>query len=255
MITNKSAREIEFMRQAGWIVAKTLEVVEPYIKPGVSTYELDQICEKTICSYDATPSFKGYQGFSGSICSSVNEVLVHGIPSKNVVLKDGDIITIDVGANYKGYHGDGAWTFAVGDISDEAKQLMQVTHDALYKGIEQVAPNVHLGTVSHAIGSYIKQFGYGIPMDYTGHGIGRNLHEDPAIFNDGQPNKGVLLKEGMTICIEPMVQAGKPFTKVLRDNWTVISKDKSLTAHYEHTIVVTKDGCEILTTTNQQEEH
>lgn len=255
MITNKSQREISLMKQAGWIVAKTLEVIEPYIKPGISTYELDQICEKTIRSYGATPSFKGYQGFSGSICSSVNEVLVHGIPSKSVILKEGDIITIDVGAQYKGYHGDGAWTFAVGEVSEQAKQLMQVTHDALYKGLEVVRDGVHLGDVSHAIGSYIKQFGYGIPMEYTGHGIGRNLHEDPAIFNDGQPNKGVLLKEGMTICIEPMVQLGKPFTKVLSDNWTVVSKDKSLTAHYEHTVAVTKDGCEILTTTKTQEDN
>lgn len=255
MITNKSQREISLMKQAGWIVAKTLEVIEPYIKPGISTYELDQICEKTIRSYGATPSFKGYQGFSGSICSSVNEVLVHGIPSKSVILKEGDIITIDVGAQYKGYHGDGAWTFAVGEVSEQAKQLMQVTHDALYKGLEVVRDGVHLGDVSHAIGSYIKQFGFGIPMEYTGHGIGRNLHEDPAIFNDGQPNKGVLLKEGMTICIEPMVQLGKPFTKVLSDNWTVVSKDKSLTAHYEHTVAVTKDGCEILTTTKTQEDN
>lgn len=255
MITNKSQREISLMKQAGWIVAKTLEIIEPYIKPGISTYELDQICEKTIRSYGATPSFKGYQGFSGSTCSSVNEVLVHGIPSKSVILKEGDIITIDVGAQYKGYHGDGAWTFAVGEVSEQAKQLMQVTHDALYKGLEVVRDGVHLGDVSHAIGSYIKQFGYGIPMEYTGHGIGRNLHEDPAIFNDGQPNKGVLLKEGMTICIEPMVQLGKPFTKVLSDNWTVVSKDKSLTAHYEHTVAVTKDGCEILTTTKTQEDN
>lgn len=254
MITNKSQREISLMRQAGWIVAKTLEVIEPYIKPGVSTFELDQICEKTIRSYGATPSFKGYQGFSGSICASVNEELVHGIPKRSKILKEGDIISIDVGAYYKGYHGDGAWTFAVGEVSEQAKQLMQVTHDALYKGIEAVRDGVYIGDVSHAIGSYIKQFGYGIPMEYTGHGIGRNLHEDPAVFNDGMPNKGFLLKEGMTICIEPMVQLGKPFTKVLSDNWTVISKDKSLTAHYEHTIAVTKEGCEILTTTKTQEE-
>lgn len=253
MITNKSEREIGLMRQAGFIVAKTLEVIEPYIKPGVSTWELDRICEETIRSYGATPSFKGYQGFPGSICASVNEVLVHGIPSKKVILKEGDIISIDVGANYKGYHGDGAWTFGVGTISDEAKQLMQVTHDALYKGLEVAKADVYLGDVSHAIGSYIKQFGYGIPMEYTGHGIGRNLHEDPPVFNDGTPNKGVPLKEGMTLCIEPMVHLGKPFTKTLRDNWTVVSKDRSLTAHYEHTIVIRKDGCEILTTTKQEE--
>lgn len=249
MIATKSEREIDLMRKAGWIVAKTLEDIQPYIKAGVSTYELDQICEKMIRSYGAKPSFKGYQGFTGSICSSVNEVLVHGIPSKKVILKDGDIITVDVGAQYQGYHADGAWSFAVGEISEQAQLLMQVTHDSLYKGLEVVREGVHLGDVSHAIGSYIKQFGFGIPMEYTGHGIGRHLHEDPAVFNDGKPNKGILLKEGMTICIEPMVQLGKPFTKVLADDWTVVSKDGSLTAHYEHTIVVRKDGCEILTTT------
>lgn len=253
MVNTKSDREINLMRQAGWIVAKTLEVVGPHIKPGVSTFELDRICEETIRSHGATPSFLNYQGFPGSVCASVNEVLVHGIPNKKTILKEGDIITIDVGANYKGYHGDGAWTFAVGNISDEAKNLMQVTKDSLYEGLKHVKAGTYLGNVSYAIGSYIKQFGYSIPMDYTGHGIGKNLHEDPAVFNDGQPNKGILLKEGMTICIEPMVHLGKPFTKVLSDDWTVISKDKSLTAHYEHTIVVTKDGCEILTTLTPQE--
>lgn len=254
MITIKSDREINLMRQAGWIVAKTLEYIEPFIKPGVSTLELDKLCEDYIRSHDAIPSFKGYNGFSGSICTSVNEVLVHGIPSKSKILRDGDIITIDVGANFKGYHGDSAWTYAVGEVSKEAKLLMEVTHDALYKGLEVAKDNVYLGDVSHAIGSYIKQFGFGIPMEYTGHGIGRNLHEDPAIFNDGQPHKGILLKEGMTICIEPMVHIGKPFTRVLNDDWTVVSKDGSLTAHYEHTIVITKTGCEILTTTTKQED-
>ena len=247
MITNKSKREIDLMRKAGWIVAKTLEIVEPHIKPGVSTYELDKICEEAILSYDATPSFKGYQGFSGSICTSVNEVLVHGIPSKEKILQEGDIITIDVGANYKGYHGDGAWTFAVGEVSDDAKKLMQVTHDALYKGLEVAKAEVYIGDVSHAIGSYIKQFGYGIPMEYTGHGIGRNLHEDPAIFNDGQPNKGVLLKEGMTICIEPMLNLGTANIGILDDDWTIVTEDNKPAAHYEHTILVTKDGYEILT--------
>lgn len=254
MITTKSAREIELMRKAGWIVAKTLEQVEQYIKPGVSTLELDKICEDIIRSYDATPSFKGYGGFSGSICASVNEELVHGIPNKNKILKDGDIISIDVGACYKGYHGDSAWTFGVGTISEEAKQLMQVTKDSLYEGLKVAKAGIHIGDVSYAIGQYIKQFGYGIPMEYTGHGIGRNLHEDPAVFNDGKQGKGLILKEGMTICIEPMVQMGTPLTKVLKDDWTVVSKDGSLTAHYEHTVVITKDGCEILTTLNQKEE-
>lgn len=253
MVKIKSEREIELIKKASWIVARVLKDIEPFIQPGVSTFDLDQRCEAMIRSYGATPSFKGYNGFSGSICASVNDVLVHGIPSKKTILTEGDIITIDVGANYEGYHGDGAWTFGVGESSPEAKHLMEVTEKALYSGISMVKPGARIGDISHAIGQTIKPFGYGIPLDYTGHGIGQSLHEDPPIFNDGKPDRGAILKEGMTFCIEPMVQRGKPFTKVQSDNWTVVSKDGSLCAHFEHTVLVTKDGCSILTTTEKKE--
>lgn len=252
MVHIKSKKEIELISKASWIVAKVLEEIETYLVAGISTYELDQIAEKLIRSYDATPSFLGYGGFSGSICTSVNDVLVHGIPNKQTILKDGDIISIDVGANVEGYHGDGAKTYGVGKISQKAQKLMSITQEALHNGIQMVKPGARVGDISHAIGQTIKAHGYGIPLEYTGHGIGKQLHEDPAIFNDGEPNKGIRLQENMTICIEPMVHEGRPFTKVHSDNWTVSSKDGSLTAHYEHTVLVTKDGSQILTTTKQQ---
>lgn len=255
MVTSKSTRELEFMRYAGSVVASVLDRLKDHIKPGVSTLYLDQLAEQWIHEAGCTPSFKGYGGFPGSICTSVNEVLVHGIPSSDMILNDGDVISIDVGANYKGYHGDSAWTFPVGTISSEAEKLLQVTHDSLYEGLKSAKAGNYLGDISHAIGSYIKPFGFGIPMDFTGHGIGRNLHEDPAIFNDGVPGKGILLKPGMTLCIEPMVQIGTHQTMIdPMDKWTVRSKDHSLTAHYEHTIVITQDGYEILTKINEKEE-
>ena len=255
MVSSKSARELEMMRYAGSVVATVLDRIKDHIKPGVSTHYLDKLAEQWIKEMDCTPSFKGYGGFSGSICTSVNEVLVHGIPSPDVILKEGDIISIDVGANYKGYHGDSAWTFPVGEISDEAKLLLQVTHDSLFEGLKSAKAGNHLGDISHAIGAYIKSYGFGIPMDFTGHGIGRNLHEDPAIFNDGVPGKGIILKEGMTICIEPMVQIGTAYTLTDPiDQWTVRSKDHSLAAHFEHTIAIRQDGYEILTKIDKKEE-
>lgn len=246
MITSKSQREIETMRHAGKITSMALAAVAKAIKPGVSTKQLDAIAEKTIRSMGATPSFKGYGGFPGSICTSINEQLVHGIPS-NVTLKEGDIISIDCGACYKGYHGDSAWTFAVGEVSTEAKNLMKVTKESLFEGLKQVKAGNRLGDVCHAIGAYVEEHGYSVPVDYTGHGIGTALHEEPAIPNFGQAGRGILLKEGMTLAIEPMVHAGKPQTRVLQDDWTVVTKDGSLAAHYEHTILVTKEGYEILT--------
>ncbi len=246
MITRKSKREIELMKEAGRIVAVAHKAVKAAIKPGISTLELDKIAYDTIISNGASPSFKGYGGFPASICASINEVLVHGIPD-NTKLKDGDIISIDIGANYKGYHGDSAWTYAVGEVSEEAKKLMEVTKEALFQGLELVKPNNRIGDIGHAIQSYVESFGYSLPVDYAGHGIGTSLHEDPSIENVGRPNTKELIKEGMTLAIEPMVHVGKPFTKVLADQWTVVSKDSSLTAHYEHTVVVTSDGYEILT--------
>ncbi|NLC05510.1 MAG: type I methionyl aminopeptidase [Erysipelothrix sp.] len=249
----KSISEIKLISYASLIVAQVLEEIEPFIQPGVSTLELDSLCEKMIIEKGATPSFKGYGGFSGSICTSINEVVVHGIPNAHSILKEGDIITIDVGANYKGYHGDGAKTYGVGQISDEAQRLLDVTLEALHQGIAQVKAGAFVGDISHAIGTTLKKAGYGIPLEYTGHGIGESLHEEPAIPNDGFPGSGPRLQEGMTLCIEPIVHIGKPFTKVLRDNWTVITKDGSLSAHFEHTVLVTKSGCSILTTTQTKE--
>lgn len=247
MISTKSDREIETMKQAGKITSMALAAVAKEIKPGVSTKQLDAVAEKVIRSMGATPSFKGYGGFPASICASVNDQLVHGIPSGKVHLMEGDIISIDCGACYKGYHGDSAWTFAVGHVSEDAKHLMKVTKESLFVGLKQVKAGNRLGDVCHAIGEYVESQGCSVPVDYTGHGIGMELHEEPAIPNFGQAGRGVILKEGMTLAIEPMVHFGKPQTRVLQDNWTVVTKDGSLAAHYEHTVLVTKDGYEILT--------
>ena len=246
MITLKSQIEIETMREAGRIVGLAHEAVAKAIRPGVTTLELNAVAEKVIRDHGAIPSFLGYGGFPASICASINDVLVHGIPD-HTRLKDGDIISIDIGAVYKGYHGDSAWTHAVGEISDEAKNLMKVTRESLFVGLQQAKPGNRLGDICHAIGEYVESHGYSVPVDYTGHGIGTELHEEPAIPNYGRAGRGVLLKEGMTLAIEPMVHAGKPQTRVLQDDWTVVSKDGSLAAHYEHTIVITSTGYEILT--------
>ncbi|MBQ7888933.1 MAG: type I methionyl aminopeptidase [Erysipelotrichaceae bacterium] len=246
MITLKSQMEIETMREAGRIVGLAHEAVAKAIRPGVTTLELNAVAEKVIKDHGAVPSFLGYGGFPASICASINNVLVHGIPD-HTRLKDGDIISIDIGACYKGYHGDAAWTHAVGKISEEAKDLMKVTRESLFVGLQQAKPGNRLGDICHAIGEYVESHGYSVPVDYTGHGIGTELHEEPAIPNYGRAGRGILLKEGMTLAIEPMVHAGKPQTRVLQDDWTVVSKDGSLAAHYEHTIVITSTGYEILT--------
>ena len=248
MIEIKSEREIALLKEAGRIVALCHEEMKKMVKPGISTYELNEICEKIILANNATPSFKGYNGFPCAICASVNEVVVHGIPSKKQILKEGDIIAIDIGAYYKGYHGDSAWTYAVGKISKTDELLMQVTHDSLFKGLELVKEGIHLGDVSAAIGNYASSFGFGVVREFTGHGVGRNLHEEPAIFNFGMPGTGPILKEGMVLAIEPMINAKTEKVKVLADGWTTITKDKAKSAHFEHTIVVRKSGYEILTT-------
>ncbi|MCI5583307.1 MAG: type I methionyl aminopeptidase [Anaeroplasma sp.] len=248
MIIIKSEREIALLKEAGRIVALCHEEMKKHVKPGVSTWELNEICEKLILEHNATPSFKGYGGFPAAICASVNEVVVHGIPSKKQILKEGDIVALDIGACYKGYHGDSAWSYAVGNIKNQDQLLMQVTHDALFAGLSVVKEGVHLGDVSAAIGNYISQYGFGIVECFTGHGVGRELHEDPAIFNFGIPGTGPILKEGMVLAIEPMVNAGTKNVRVLSDRWTTVTKDKSKSAHFEHTIVVRKNGYEILTT-------
>lgn len=246
MIITKTQREVEIMREAGRIVAITHEELRKHIKPGITTQELDAIAEEVILKHGATPSFKGYGGFPGSICASVNEELVHGIPGKKV-LKDGDIISIDIGAYYKGYHGDSAWSYQVGTISEDTKQLLVVTEQSLYKGLEMAKPGNKLSDISHAIQQYVENHGYSIVEDFVGHGIGQKLHEDPPIPNYGLPGQGPILKKGMTLAIEPMVNQGKKQIRILPDNWTVITADKKLCAHYEHTIVITDDGYEILT--------
>ncbi len=247
MIILKSAKELERMRQAGRIVYLTHQELKKAIQPGITTKELDQLAEKVIRGYGATPSFKGYGGFPGSICTSVNEELVHGIPGKRK-LKEGDIISVDIGACYEGYHGDSAWTYPVGKISPEAERLLRVTEESLYKGLEQAKPGSRLGDISHAIQTVAEDAGFSIVREYVGHGVGQKLHEAPSIPNYGPPGKGLRLKPGMTLAIEPMVNYGKRFVRTLSDNWTVVTTDGSLCAHFEHSIAITDEGHEILTT-------
>ncbi|MDF0727556.1 type I methionyl aminopeptidase [Cytobacillus sp. S13-E01] len=246
MIICKTAREIEIMREAGRIVALTHQELQKHIIAGISTKELDAIAEKFILLHRAIPSFKGYNGFRGSICASVNEELVHGIPGDRV-LCDGDIISIDIGAKYNGYHGDSAWTYAVGTISEENQKLLEVTEESLYKGLNEAKPGERLSNISHAIQTFAEAHNFSIVREYVGHGVGQNLHEDPQIPHYGPPNKGPRLKPGMVLAIEPMVNAGSRYVKTLADNWTVVTVDGKRCAHFEHTIAITDTGYEILT--------
>ena len=246
MISIKSQRALQLMKEAGRIVGLVHKKMAEVVRPGISTLELDRIAEEVIRSNGATPSFKGYQGFPGSICTSINNMLVHGIPDHRI-LHDGDIISIDVGACYKGYHGDSAWTYAVGNVSDEHLKLMQVTHDSLFEGLKQVKAGNKVGDIAHAIQTYVESYGYSLPIEYTGHGVGKHLHEDPAVPNVGRPHTLETLKAGMCIAVEPMVFMGKPHCRTLTDGWGVVSKDGSWAAHYEHTVIVTEDGYEITT--------
>ncbi|WP_041139856.1 type I methionyl aminopeptidase [Beduini massiliensis] len=246
MIITKNQREIDLMREAGRIVALVHQKMAEVVRPGITTLELNAIAEKIILDHGAKPSFKNYNGFPASICTSINEQIVHGIPSK-YALKEGDIISIDVGACYKGYHGDSAWTYAVGSISDEAKRVMEATKGSLFAGLAMVKPGNRLSDISHAVEVYLNEHGCTTPLEYTGHGVGSALHEDPAVPNYGAPGRGPRLVEGMTLAIEPMGHGGKADIHILEDHWTAITEDGSLAAHYEHSIVVTKDGYEILT--------
>ena len=246
MIICKSEAELKLMREAGRIVAETHRLMAKAVEPGITTLDLDRIAEKYIRSQGATPSFKGYNGFPGSICTSVNEELVHGIPGKRKLM-EGDIISIDIGAEFEGFHGDSAWTYGVGSISPQALKLLEVTEASLYAGLDMVKQDVRLYTVSHAIEQVIVDAGMSVVREYVGHGIGANLHEPPNVPNFGTPDRGPRLRSGMALAIEPMVIAGERYVKVLDDNWTVVSNDGTLCAHFEHTVVVTDDGCEILT--------
>lgn len=246
MIICKTPREIEIMREAGRIVALAHQELKKHLAPGITTSELDEIADKFIRKHGAIPSFKGYNGFRGSICASVNNELVHGIPGDRV-LNNGDIISIDIGAKYNGYHGDSAWTYAIGKIDDETQRLLDVTEESLYKGLAEAKPGERLSNISHAIQIYAESNGFSIVREYVGHGVGQNLHEDPQIPHYGPPNRGPRLKPGMVLAIEPMVNAGSRYVKTLPDNWTVVTVDGKMCAHFEHTIAITEFGYEILT--------
>ncbi|MEW6572428.1 MAG: type I methionyl aminopeptidase [Bacillota bacterium] len=246
MISRKSERELSYMRDAGRIVALTLQELEKVIRPGVTTGELDALAEAFIRQQGAEPAFKGLYGFPASICASVNEQVVHGIPGPRR-LEEGDIISIDVGTVVMGYYGDGAATFAVGKIKKEAKKLLQVTREALNKGIRKAVAGNRLSDISHAVQSYVENHGFSVVRDFVGHGIGAKMHEDPQVPNFGPPGRGPRLETGMTLAIEPMVNAGTYAVKVLRDNWTVVTEDGKLSAHFEHTVAVRDGAAEILT--------
>lgn len=246
MIELKSDRELVYMRDAGKVVAETHQELAKAVAPGITTKELDQIAEDYITSQGAIPAFKGYRGFPATICTSINEEVVHGIPGLRS-LKTGDIISIDIGAVINGYYGDAAVTLPVGEISEEAARLLEVTEQCLYKGIEQAQVNNRLTDISHAIQSYVEANGFSVVRDFVGHGIGKKMHEEPQVPNFGMPGRGPRLKPGMCLAIEPMVNMGSYHVEVLLDNWTVVTSDKQLSAHFEHSIAVTEKGPLILT--------
>lgn len=246
MISIKSDREIELLKIAGNIVYETHQYLRPFIKEGVTTKELDTLAEEFILSKGATPSFKGYNGFPASICTSINEEVVHGIPSKRR-LRNGDIISIDIGACYKGYHGDSAWTYAIGEVSEKRKYLMEHTEKSLFCGLEMIKPGNRIGDIGHAIYEYAKSHNLGVVRELVGHGVGTCVHEDPEVPNYGEAHTGPVLKEGMVIAVEPMLTLGRRDICILDDDWTIETVDNSPSAHFEHTVVVTKDGYKILT--------
>lgn len=247
MIVLKTGRELKVMREACRISAEALRLAGSAVQPGVTTAEIDRIAEKYILSQGAVPNFKNYQGYPATACISINNEVIHGIPSKKRVLKSGDIVSIDLGAKFDGYHGDNAATFACGEISEEAKRLMDTTRESLYEGIAAAVSGGRLGDIGHAIQQYVEQRGYSVVRQFVGHGVGTQLHEAPEVPNYGTPGRGIRLMSGMTLAIEPMVNAGHYDVKVMPDGWTVLTKDGSLSAHFEHTIVITPDGPQILT--------
>lgn len=246
MIIIKSQREIKLMKRAGELVALTLKEIEKHIKPGITTGELDKIAEDFISHHNAIPTFKGYRGFPASICTSINEEVVHGIPGLKT-LKDGDIISVDVGAEFEGYNGDAARTFPVGNVKSDAMHLIEVTKQSFFEGIAYAKPGYRLSDISNAVQRYVESHNFSVVRDYVGHGIGQKMHEDPQIPNFGPPGKGPRLRQGMTLAIEPMVNMGGYEVYTLENNWTVVTKDGSLSAHYENTIAITDGEPEILT--------
>lgn len=247
MIIIKSPREVELMKKAGRVVALVFEGIKDKIKPGLSTQDVADMCEKIIRDNGATPTFLNYYGYPGAVCVSVNDELVHGIPSKKRILRDGDIVSVDVGATLNGYVGDACRTYLVGICTDRAKRLVKVTEECFFEGMKFARPGNHLGDISHAIQVHAESNGYSLPREYTGHGVGSSLHEDPYIPNYGPAGTGPVLKEGMCLAVEPMVAEGHFAVRVLKDGWTAKMKDGKLSSHYENSIVITKDGYEILT--------
>lgn len=249
MIILKNKSEIALMRISGSLTADALKLMEEMIRPGISTMDLDRAAYEFITKHGAVPSFKGYGGFPGSICASVNDVVIHGIPSEKTVLKEGDIISVDLGVQKNGWHGDAARTFPVGKVSEEAQKLIEVTEGSFFEGLKKVAAGSKLTDVSHAIESFTDRYGYSQVRDFVGHGVGKSLHEMPNVPNYGAPGRGPRLMEGMVIAIEPMVNMGGYEVYVLPDGWTVKTRDGSLSAHYENTVAVTENGPELLTRT------
>ena len=247
MVSIKTARELSKMKDACRISAEALRVAGEAVKPGVTTLEIDTIVRQYIEKQGATPSFLGYGGFPASVCISVNNVVIHGIPSKNTVLKEGDIVSVDVGAYYRGFHGDNAYTFPCGKISADAQALLDATKESLFEGIKQACPGNRVGDIGSAVQKYVEARSYSVVRDFVGHGVGAKLHEDPSVPNYGTPGRGPRLLPGMTIAIEPMVNQGAYQVKVLDDEWTTVTLDGKLSAHFEHTVAITPDGPRIMT--------
>ena len=255
MIIVKSPREIELMKEAGKLVAKVFETIEPLIRPGISTYEINAIAEKVIYDGGGTCPCKGYYDYPAGTCVSVNETLIHGIPSKKIILREGDIVSLDVVANLKGYCADATRTFLVGTCRDNVSKILDVCQKAFYEGVKQAKPGNRVGDISAAIQHYVESNGYQVARDFTGHGIGKSMHEDPSVPNYGIAGTGPVLQKGMTIAVEPMILEGKKETRILGDGWTVKSRDGKLTCHYENTIVITDEGYEIITLTEGEKNH
>lgn len=251
-VTIKSSRELELMREAGKILAKVHEQLGKELKPGMSTYEIDRLGEEMIRSFGCIPSFKNYCGYPASVCVSIDEEVVHGIPSKEKFIQEGDIVSLDIGVIYKGYHSDAARTHGVGEISKEAALLIERTRQSFFEGMQYATAGKHLHEISRAIGDYAESFGYGVVRDLCGHGIGTHLHEDPEIPNFRQLRRGIKLRPGMTLAIEPMINTGTADVLWLDDEWTVITADMSLSAHYENTVIITDGKPEILTLTDSE---
>lgn len=246
MIILKSSEEIQAMREAGRVVARAHQLVADFVRPGVTTAQIDRLVEDFLLSINAIPAFKGYHGYPATVCTAVNEVVVHGIPN-DTVLEEGSIIGVDIGAFVDGFCGDSAWTYPVGSIDENARKLLEVTEKALYQGIGQAVVGNRLSDISHAVQLYAEEQGFSVVREFVGHGIGRNMHEEPQIPNFGPPGRGPRLKAGMTFALEPMINAGGYYVEIQEDNWTVTTRDKSLSAHFEHSLAVTDDGPMILT--------